>query len=215
MTATLLSACTSTENLASYDVDGIVEINYNNIDEFCENDDLVDLGSEMLRCCADNILMSIVVDSSIEITKDELGEYDHLVVTNIAFIKQFGDVEKLEPVSYDSLPQGMQQFLDLQMPLWTEDNSVLPDGVSLYQYTGDSLLAFPFITSDVGAIEAKNPLLLVADDPVDVFDAKAFLLPMSSSTNLIFRNEDQVQNAVDKFNLNKYIKSIDYIKISR
>lgn len=51
----------------------------------------------------------------------------------------------------------MQEFLDSQMPILTNDGSVLPEGTGLYEYEGGGLLAFP-VNVTLGAakpIEAK------------------------------------------------------------
>ena len=88
------------------------------------------------------MLLSYVVDSAIELST-ELGDYDHLVFTNPKWIENFGDSGKLKPIEYSSLSKSMQEFLDSQMPILTNDGSVLPEGTGLYEYEGGGLLAFP------------------------------------------------------------------------
>lgn len=66
-----------------------------------------------------------------------------MILTNPQWIDRFGDPSKLKPVEYGSLANSMQEFLDVQMPILTADGNVLPDGVGLYQYDGETLLAFP------------------------------------------------------------------------
>lgn len=52
----------------------------------------------------------------------------------------------------------MQIFLETQMPILTNDGSVLPEGIGLYEYEDGSLFAFP-VNVTLGAaepIEAKT-----------------------------------------------------------
>ncbi|MFR8182962.1 MAG: DUF6619 domain-containing protein [[Ruminococcus] torques] len=89
-----------------------------------------------------------------------MGGWDHLILTNPQWIDRFGDPSKLKPVEYGSLANSMQEFLDVQMPILTADGNVLPDGVGLYQYDGETLLAFPVHVA-LGAaepIEAKKSI---------------------------------------------------------
>ena len=97
------------------------------------------------------------MDSAIELSA-ELGNYDHLVFTNPQWIERFGDLEKLKPIEYSNLSKDMQIFLETQMPILTNDGSVLPEGIGLYEYEDGSLFAFP-VNVTLGAaepIEAKT-----------------------------------------------------------
>lgn len=133
------------------------------------------------------MLLSYVVDSAIELST-ELGDYDHLVFTNPKWIENFGDSGKLKPIEYSSLSKSMQEFLDSQMPILTNDGSVLPEGTGLYEYEGGGLLAFP-INVTLGSakpIEAKNPLVMLIDNPAEILKADSCMLPLTSSGNVLF-----------------------------
>ena len=109
-------------------------------------------------------------------------------------------------MEYGSLANSMQEFLDVQMPILTADGNVLPDGVGLYQYDGETLLAFPVHVA-LGAaepIEAKNPLVMLIDNPAEILKADSCLLPLTSSGNVLFLDSDNLQQAFENSELKDY-----------
>ena len=78
-----LTGCGNTNKLSEYDMTGISFIEYTDIDAVCEDEELITAGSNLLSDQEDNLLLSYVVDSAIELSA-ELGDYDHLVFTNLA-----------------------------------------------------------------------------------------------------------------------------------
>lgn len=200
-----LSGCGSTNTLGQYNMDKIGYIAYTDIDTICDSQDLTLVGEEFLSSMEAQFLLSFVVDSSIGIS-EELGDYDHLILTNPQWIKKFGDPDKLKPVEYDSLSNSMQEFLNVQMPLWTVDGSVLPDGVGLYEYKSGKLLAFPVnVTLDAAEpVEAKNPLIILVDKPAQVLKANSCMLPLTSSGNILFTDNDKLQTAFEASVLKNY-----------
>ena len=103
-----LTGCGNINKLSEYDMTGISFIEYNDIDTVCEDKELITAGSNLLSGQEDNLLLSYVVDSAIELSA-ELGDYDHLVFTNPKWIENFGDSGKLKPIEYSSLSKSMQQ----------------------------------------------------------------------------------------------------------
>ena len=75
------------------------------------------------------LLLSYALDSNIELTQ-ELGDYDHLVLTNPLWVQHFGDPDNLIPVPFDQLSETMQDFLSVQLPLLTVDDAAAD--ISLY-----------------------------------------------------------------------------------
>lgn len=175
--------------------------------ETCESNELTADGSSILHSEEDYLLLSYVVDSNIEITKElKDGGWDHLILTNPQWIDRFGDPSKLKPVEYGSLANSMQEFLDVQMPILTADGNVLPDGVGLYQYDGETLLAFPVHVA-LGAaepIEAKNPLIILVDKPAQSLKASSCMLPLTSSGNVLFAEGEKLQESFDESKLIDY-----------
>ena len=76
-----LSGCAKTDVLSQYNWDGVYSISYTDIDTVCENQELTEVGADILSDMEEQLLLSFVVDSSIELT-EELENYDHLIVTN-------------------------------------------------------------------------------------------------------------------------------------
>ena len=100
----------------------------------------------------------------------------------------------------------MQEFLDSQMPILTNDGSVLPEGTGLYEYEGGGLLAFPVnVTLGLAKpIEAKNPLVMLIDNPAKILKADSCLLPLTSSGNVLFLDSDNLQQAFENSELKDY-----------
>ena len=201
----ILAGCGNANKLSEYDMTGISFISYTYIDTVCEDEELTTVGNNLLSEQEDNLLLSYVVDSAIDLSAN-LGDYDHLVFTNPQWIERFGDSGKLKPVEYSSLSKDMQAFLDSQMPLLTNDGSVLPEGTGLYEYEGGGLLAFP-VNVTLGAakpIEAKNPLVVLIDNPVEILKADSCMLPLTSSGNVLFLDNDNFQQVFENSELKDY-----------
>ena len=201
----ILAGCGNANKLSEYDMTGISFISYTDIDTVCEDEELTTVGNNLLSEQEDNLLLSYVVDSAIDLSAN-LGDYDHLVFTNPQWIERFGDSGKLKPVEYSSLSKDMQAFLDSQMPILTNDGSVLPKGTGLYEYEGGGLLAFP-VNVTLGAakpIEAKNPLVMLIDNPAKILKADSCLLPLTSSGNVLFLDSDNLQQAFENSELKDY-----------
>ena len=200
-----IAGCLNANILSEYDMTGISFISYTDIDTVCEDEELTTVGNNLLSEQEDNLLLSYVVDSAIDLSAN-LGDYDHLVFTNPQWIENFGDSGKLKPVEYSSLSKDMQAFLDSQMPLLTNDGSVLPEGTGLYEYEGGGLLAFP-VNVTLGAakpIEAKNPLVVLIANPVEILKADSCMLPLTSSGNVLFLDNDNFQQVFENSELKDY-----------
>lgn len=201
-----LSGCGGSGPLTKYDTGGLLYIAYTDIDTVCAREELTDAGADFLRSQGDGLLLSYVVDSAIELTGGELGTYDHLILTNRRWVERFGDVQKLRPADPDSVTADMEAFLECQMPLLTADGAVLPPGAALYEYAGGGLLAFP-VNVTLGAaeaIEAENPLLLLLENPAEDLSAGSCLLPLTSSGNILFADQDSLTDTFAASELNAY-----------
>ena len=101
-TVLTLAACRK-EPASAYDLSGVVELRYLDIDSVCENDALSEAGEQLLGAVREDILLSFVADSSIEITKEELSGYDHLVFINPAWAERFCSGSELQELEYRCL----------------------------------------------------------------------------------------------------------------
>lgn len=210
----ILNGCTSTDK-SVYETKGLTQIVYKDIDSVCEQDELIVEGEQLLKAMQNELYLSFIVDSSIEITPDEFEGYDHLIITNSKWVERYAEMDELLAVDFESIPIGMQNFLSVQMPLWTRDNSVLPEGINLYEYAGDRFLGLPFgVGTMSAAIEAENPLILMVDDPVSTLSAKSILLPLTSSSNLIFMNEEKLQSILQDSFIEPYILEISPVNFT-
>lgn len=213
-----LAACQGKSDIDenAYDIEGVVEIRYSEIDPVCDEEGLRTECEKVLTSMqeSDDILLSFVVDSSILIEENELGKYDHLVMVNPAWIEKYDDMSNLQEVSIEDISAEMREFLEVQMPVWTVDGSVLPDGIRLYEYKGEGLLAFPFNTGTANnAIKAKSPLIVMVDDPMVSMSAKSFTIPLTSSTNLIFTDKEKLEEELEKSSISSYIEDVKGISL--
>ena len=200
-----LSGCGKTDQLSSYETDGLGYIAYTDIDTICEDPVLIQEGDNFLSSVDTNLLLSYVVDSNIEIS-EELGSYEHLIMTNPQWIERFGNMDKLKPVEYKNLSSGMQEFLEAQMSVLTVTGEALPTGIELYKYDGDGLLAFP-VNVTLGAaepIEAQNSLVILVNTPSDPLKIDTCLLPLISSGNILFADVNEVQATFEESKLKDY-----------
>ena len=197
-----LSACGSRQEA---DFKALYCIPFTDIDPVCDNAELTEAGEAFLSSQQDNLLLSHVVDHSIALEASELQDYDHLVVTNPQWIEHYGDPAKLSAIELSNLSHEMQEFLAAQMPLWTRDGSVLPEGVRLYEYRDAELLVFPpSVPFGIPAVYAKNPLLILVDHPVEALKASSYLLPLCSSGNVLFVDGERAQQALSQSPLRDY-----------
>lgn len=199
-----------------FDTSGLVEIAYNDIDTICDTEELAAEGGRLLSAMAeqDTLLISYVVDSAIEITNDVLGEYDHLVIVNPAWINRFDNKANLVAVGDDEMTTELKQLISAHMVAWSVEGIEEPEGVNLYKYTGDGLLSFPAnVGYGASAIKAENPLIILIENPVETMKPSGFLLPMTSSGNIVFSDSELLKAEINASTISKYIDRVDNIKL--
>ena len=144
----------------------------------------------------DNLCLSMAIDRSILLDKDELGKYDHIVITDQAWVNatsvdnKISSVGHLIPIRYEDIHEELKDFLSGQLPIWTKTGEIQPEGIGFYEYQGDSFLVLP---PNVGfgesTMQAKNPLIILVDDAVKTLKLGSFLLPMASSGMLFSKTK--------------------------
>ena len=126
----------------------------------------------------------------------------------------FGDDSDTEDslirIGFDDLHAELKDFLSKQLPIWTNTGEIQPEGMGFYEFNGDSFLVLPpNASSGNGTIQAKNPLIILVADSVKTLKISSFLLPMSSSGNVVFKSEAVLRAALNESPLMEKISSID------
>lgn len=116
----------------------------------------------------------------------------------------------LIPIGFDDIHAELKDFLSKQLPIWTNTGEIQPEGMGFCEFNGDSFLVLPPNASyGNSTIQAKNPLIILVEEPVKTLKVSSFLLPMSSSGNIVFKNEDVLRSVLNESPLMEKISSID------
>lgn len=108
------------------------------------------------------------------------------------------------------VPLQRIHFEDKQLPIWTNTGEIQPEGMGFCEFNGGSFLVLPPNASyGNSTIQAKNPLIILVEEPVKTLKVSSFLLPMSSSGNIVFKNEDVLRSVLNESPLMEKISSID------
>lgn len=93
---------------------------------------------------ADNFKSIIVTD------KSWVDSFDIGIEEN----KSGGELNKIK---LNDLDKPLQDFINVQMPLWTKTEEIQPSGINFYEFSGDKFLALPPNVGYGGStIQAKN-----------------------------------------------------------
>lgn len=166
-----------------------------------------------------NLQMSLVIDKSILLSEEKMDGYDHIIITDKAWINSFdigineaGEGGSLSLIDFNEIAEPLKNFLEKQLPLWTKNGEVLPDGVGFYEYKGEKFLALP---PNVGwgseTIQAENPLVILVDNSAKTLKTKGFLLYAASSGNVVFADEEVLKRGLEKYKMDSSVVSIDSI----
>lgn len=166
-----------------------------------------------------NLSLSFVIDKSILLNKDEYGGYDNLIITDKSWVDSFnigidkeGTGGKLVKKSFDKLEIPLQNFLNVQMPIWTKTGEVQPKGIEFYEFEGSAFLALPPNVGYGGStIQAKNPLVILVEEPTLSLKINSFILPSASSGNIVFPDEEMLNVALQSSPIKEYVVSVDKI----
>lgn len=194
-----------------------VSISYNDVDGLYTEEWLLKVESFFVQMeDEDNLCLSMAIDRAILLDKDEMGKYDHIVITDRAWVEATGLDRNLNgdnsliPINYEDIHAELKEFLSAQLPVWTNAGEAQPEGLGFYEFSGDSFLVLPPNAAfGNGTIQAKNPLVILVEDPVKTLKVSSFLLPMSSSGNVVFKNETVLRAALNESPLMEKISSID------
>ncbi len=170
---------------------------------------------------AKNLSLSFVIDKAIFLESHRMGGYDHIIMTDRAWIDllEIGvETEdkggKLITKNVKDLPDELASFLEGQIPLWTKHNDVYPaQGLNFYEYKGTKFLALPPNVGLAGeTVQAENPLVILIDGQLtDIVKTKGFLISLASSGNIVFFDENHLQAALANSVMKPSITSINGI----
>ena len=194
-----------------------VSISYNDVDSLYTEDWMPKVESFFVQMeDQDNLCLSMAIDRAILLDKDEMGKYDHIVITDRAWVEATGLDRNLNgdnyliPINYEDIHAKLREFLSAQLPVWTNAGEAQPEGLGFYEFSGNSFLVLPPNTAfGNSTIQAKNPLVILVEDPVKTLKISSFLLPMSSSGNVVFKNEAVLRAALNESPLLEKISHID------
>lgn len=163
--------------------------------------------------------LSFVIDKAIELNAEEYGGYDHIIVADKGWINSFdiginesGSGGELTQIQLKDLEKPLQDFLEAQIPIWTKAGTVQPEGLGYYEFTGDKFLALPpNVAYGASTIQAKNPLVILVDNPISIFSASSFIVATLSSGNIVFSDENALRSALANSPVQGYVSSIDAI----
>lgn len=194
-----------------------VSISYNDVDGLYTEDWMPKVESFFVKMEEeDNLCLSMAIDRAFLLNKDEMGKYDHIVITDRAWVeatdldRNLNGDNSLIPINYEDIHAELKEFLTAQLPIWTNAGEAQPEGLGFYEFSGDSFLVLPPNAAfGNGTIQAKNPLVILVEDPVKTLKISSFLLPMSSSGNVVFKNETVLRAALNESPLMEKISSID------
>ena len=178
----LLTGCSTGDKKAA-DIPGRLTIG--NVNALCQDAQLLESGKELLTALSDDLLLCLALDSAAPATAEQLAGYDHIALISAKWLEQYGSTAQLETVDETALSNAQRSYLTQYMADRTVDGSALPGGAAL-------------LGADGKRITAKQPLILLLDQPAVVLRADTCLLPLAASGNLFFASLERLSSALSQ-----------------
>lgn len=198
----------------------LVRVSYNDYNTLV-NEEMFPETQSFFQDTYDKKIMTVsyVLDKGILTESDVLGNYDHIVITDKLWVDSINvgigsskENGKLMEIEYLELDPLLKEFLDRQLPVLTNSGETTPEGMNFYKFEGKYFTALP---PEVGrgekTIQAKNPLVILVDNPVKVFKVKGFLLNALSTGNVVFKDSDKLKFILETSKINSFISSVDHV----
>ena len=166
-----------------------------NVNALCQDAQLLESGKELLTALSDDLLLCLALDSAAPATAEQLAGYDHIALISAKWLEQYGSTGQLETVDETALSNAQRSYLTQYMADRTVDGSALPGGAALYTLKKGSL---SLLGADGKRITAKQPLILLLDQPAVVLRADTCLLPLAASGNLFFASLERLSSALSQ-----------------
>ena len=164
--------------------------------------------------------ISLAIDESIEIS-DKLKEsgFDHIAVVNKEWlnivdvgIENQGKNGRLERYNFEDISPLLKTFLKEQMPLLIDENVIKTENLNYYTFNGEKMAILAPNTGDVDALlSAKNPLIIVIENPAKELNIEGFVIPTLSTGNIIFLDKKILYKNLNESILKNYVISVDGI----
>lgn len=196
-------------------------LSFSTLDDLYEDEKINDVKkfiSEMQS--SDNMSISLAVDESIEMSKElkEAG-FDHFIIADKSWINFVGvginegkTNGKLQRYNFDKMNPSLQAFMLEQMPLLINEDVIKTKNLKYYKFTGKKMGVLAPNTGDMDAlISAKNPLVVIIDDPTNELKLKGFVIPTLSSGNIVFSDKAALDHSIKNNIMRSYVISVDNI----
>lgn len=188
----LLTGCSTGDKKAA-GIPGRLTIG--NVNALCQDAQLLESGKELLTALSDDLLLCLALDSAAPATAEQLAGYDHIALISAKWLEQYGSSVQLESVDEAALSNAQRSYLTQYMADRTVDGSALPGGAALYTLKNGSL---SLLGADGKRITAKQPLILLLDQPAVVLRADTCLLPLAASGDLFFASLERLSSALSQ-----------------
>lgn len=196
----------------------VVRVSFNRMDGLYTDEGLPKVEMFLEEMAAqDNLCISMAIDRAIMLDDNQMGKYDHIVVTDRSWMEVSGmsaaaDNGGLVPIGFENIHSELKDLLSGQLTLWTKTKEAQPEGLGFYEFTGDTFLVLPpNIGEGESTIQANKPLIILVDDAVKTLNVDGFLLPMASSGNVLFKNEAVLREVLNGSPIMEKISQINSV----
>ncbi|MFT0846161.1 hypothetical protein VR010_00205 [Actinomycetaceae bacterium L2_0104] len=174
---------------------------------------------------AGNLALSFSLDQVVQLSAQEMGPYDHIVVTNPRFLTLFSNdgspgsdrsssiTNDLVPLNAQEIAPAVMNSLEENMNMWSAPGADALAGAHLYT-TASGSPAFPAIGDQRDAsnpVQAERPLIVVIDKPADALAIEGVLEAFVANGQIVFTDADELRSAMSEFGLEAYFTSIDNV----
>ena len=98
------------------------------------------------------------------------------------------------------------------MPLLIDENVIKTENLNYYTFNGEKMAILAPNTGDVDALlSAKNPLIVVIENPAKELNIEGFVIPTLSTGNIIFLDKKILYKNLNESILKNYVISVDGI----
>lgn len=188
----LLTGCSTGDEKAA-DIPGRLTIG--NVNALCQDAQLLESGKELLTALSDDLLLCLALDSAAPATAEQLAGYDHIALISAKWLEQYGSSVQLESVDEAALSNAQRSYLTQYMADRTVDGSALPGGAALYTLKKGSL---SLLGADGKRITAKQPLILLLDQPPSCCALTHAYCPLPPAATLFFASLERLSSALSQ-----------------